>query len=792
MIKNMAIKTVLLQFLLLSTIGAQINPDADLTLQDSITTAYIADLLAKDLVWEAQVLIGGDNEATMKAHMGLAILAFAWSHIDGDSMVTDLDVIFEDLGVEFDSLAEQIDKHILPILQAGNLDSVFTELIDFFNSGGYVEFRDSLEVYIEEIDLGFSDYEAAVEDWLDDLEANFSDSTFADHIQAVFDGTAEFEFALQVIGAGYDDSLFVFNRTFFNRLDSLDAITDEMDAAFSGVGNQIDLVIDSTGGDMTLAIDSLRIALTKMSEAVDTLKLILTSDPLAPFVIDVSGLDSLQEAIAELDTLLDGKVYDIGPDVEGKTIVPLTIIENLPGDGLWNLLEDFYRSPDSAAYTFGEIFPSGLPADGLKMLTPDAVLNDMDDEDEMYDRLQVLEIAWLADVAADTADPDANFGLALVQAYEMVYDHVDIYEDVFRLIGEGRIDSLVDRYTWDDVDLTDEIDSISTRLGYYTDAFDEVTNFVVLINHTDISGVYDIGTESEFEIVMIPVLVAAAIEVNFKMAVDAAELVVDGLGNIYENVADIFVVELDPRVLDFSQVDSDSDLVVMLELSNPEFLSLTSYGVEQFLNTGDDLEEAFFELGEFFDNMTELAIAIAPYDEDFDIDGQMFIDDMQKTSDAVWEIQTDFAFPDSVTVIDDERVNLSAWFDNPPISFLMMWKDLLTGVDSTLGGLFPDRFGPDQATIPAAATPQSFTLYQNYPNPFNPSTKLAFDLPAGGHVVLTIYDLLGNQIDQLVNEKLKPGKHTITWNARELASGVYFIRLNLEGRLLTSKMILMK
>lgn len=788
----MLIKTALLQLLFLSIVNAQINPDADLTLQDSITTAYVADLIAKDIDWEIQVLLGGDNEATMKAHMGLAILAFAWSHIDGDTMVTDIDAIFEDMGVELDSLATQIDKHILPILFADNLDSVFAELIDFFNSGGYIEFRDSLAVYIEEIDFGFSDTEAAVKDWLDDVDENFSDPNFEDHIQAVFDGTAEFEFALQVIGGDYDDSLFVFNRTFFNRLDSLDAISDEMDAAFGGVGNQIDAVIDITGGDMTLAIDSLRIALDKMSEAVDTLKLILTSDPLAPFVIDVSGLDSLQEKIAELDALLGGKVYAIGPDGEGKTIVPLTIIESLPGDSLWILFEDFYRSADPAAYTFGEIFPNGLPADGLALITPDAVLNEMDDEDEMYARLQVLETAWLADVVVDMTDPDANMGLALVQAYEMVYDHVDIYDDVFRLIGEGRIDSLADRYTWADVDLTDEIDSISTHLGYYTDAFEEFTNFVVLINCTDISGIYEIGAESEFHIIMIPVPVAAAAEVNLKMAVGAAELIVDGLGNIYENIADVFVADLDPTVLDFSQVESDSDLVVLLELSNPEFFSLTPYGIEQFHNAGDDLEEAFFEMGEFFDNMTELAIAVAPYEDDFAIDGQMFIDDMEKTSDAVWEIQTDFAFPDSVTIIDDERVNLSAWFDNPPISFLMMWKYYLTGVDSTLGGLFPDRFGPDLATVPATGIPQQFTLYQNYPNPFNPSTKLAFDLPTRGHVVLSIYDLRGNQIEQLVDEELSPGRHTITWNARGIASGVYFIRLNLEGRLQTSKMILMK
>ncbi|UCD37566.1 MAG: T9SS type A sorting domain-containing protein, partial [Fidelibacterota bacterium] len=296
----------------------------------------------------------------------------------------------------------------------------------------------------------------------------------------------------------------------------------------------------------------------------------------------------------------------------------------------------------------------------------------------------------------------------------------------------------------------------------------------------------------EFEIVQITTIEAFSARLFLEMAVGAVDLAIESLASIYAEAADFFVLDLDPTVLDFSTVEDDMDLVLLLESSNPDFLTLTPYGIDQFHSAGENLEEAFLELGEFFDQMTELAYAIAPYDEDFDIDGQLFIDDMEMTSDAVWEIHTDFAFPDSTIEIDGERVNLSAWFDNPPASLLVMWKNYLSGIDSSLGGLFPDRYvfaiEPDDAGI----TPLIFALHPNYPNPFNPATTILFDVPAGGHVTLTIYDLLGNEVVRLVDQDMSPGRKSVAWNARALSSGVYFARLEFADRQLTRKLLLMK
>ncbi|HEY5122662.1 MAG TPA: T9SS type A sorting domain-containing protein [Ignavibacteria bacterium] len=88
--------------------------------------------------------------------------------------------------------------------------------------------------------------------------------------------------------------------------------------------------------------------------------------------------------------------------------------------------------------------------------------------------------------------------------------------------------------------------------------------------------------------------------------------------------------------------------------------------------------------------------------------------------------------------------------------------------------------------------PSGYSLHQNYPNPFNPTTKIKFDLPKNGFVKLVIYDLLGKEIEILVNEKQSPGTYEVTFNASEYPSGVYFYRLTTENYSETKKMILIK
>ncbi len=88
--------------------------------------------------------------------------------------------------------------------------------------------------------------------------------------------------------------------------------------------------------------------------------------------------------------------------------------------------------------------------------------------------------------------------------------------------------------------------------------------------------------------------------------------------------------------------------------------------------------------------------------------------------------------------------------------------------------------------------PERFQLSQNYPNPFNPSTVIKFSLPIGGHVKLSVFDISGKIVEELLNEKLEAGNFSIDFNASQLSSGAYFYRIETEGFTDTKKMILVK
>jgi hypothetical protein len=88
--------------------------------------------------------------------------------------------------------------------------------------------------------------------------------------------------------------------------------------------------------------------------------------------------------------------------------------------------------------------------------------------------------------------------------------------------------------------------------------------------------------------------------------------------------------------------------------------------------------------------------------------------------------------------------------------------------------------------------PETFSLAQNYPNPFNPVTIIEFNLPHSGYTSLKIFNLLGQEVAELVSDNLSSGTHTYQFDAGNLASGVYIYRLETEGFAEMKKMILMK
>ena len=88
--------------------------------------------------------------------------------------------------------------------------------------------------------------------------------------------------------------------------------------------------------------------------------------------------------------------------------------------------------------------------------------------------------------------------------------------------------------------------------------------------------------------------------------------------------------------------------------------------------------------------------------------------------------------------------------------------------------------------------PTSFALKQNYPNPFNLSTTIDFDLPVSSHVTLQIFDVLGEEVAELIDENLDAGTFRVQWNATGFSSGIYIYRLIADNKTFERKMNLLK
>ncbi|MGK9477013.1 T9SS type A sorting domain-containing protein [Melioribacter sp. OK-6-Me] len=88
--------------------------------------------------------------------------------------------------------------------------------------------------------------------------------------------------------------------------------------------------------------------------------------------------------------------------------------------------------------------------------------------------------------------------------------------------------------------------------------------------------------------------------------------------------------------------------------------------------------------------------------------------------------------------------------------------------------------------------PKDFYLSNNYPNPFNPTTKINYSLSKTVNVSLKVYDVLGREVKTLVHGIQNPGSYTVTFDASDLSSGVYFYRLEAGNYSETKQMLLMK
>jgi hypothetical protein len=113
------------------------------------------------------------------------------------------------------------------------------------------------------------------------------------------------------------------------------------------------------------------------------------------------------------------------------------------------------------------------------------------------------------------------------------------------------------------------------------------------------------------------------------------------------------------------------------------------------------------------------------------------------------------------------------------------------------GGVAYTFYLSDSATVSVEDLKQNpiaedYILYQNYPNPFNPNTHISFSIPQAGQTKISVYDMLGTEVEVLLNEYMGAGLHQIQFNAKNLSSGIYIYRIESGNFTQAKRMILLK
>lgn len=167
--------------------------------------------------------------------------------------------------------------------------------------------------------------------------------------------------------------------------------------------------------------------------------------------------------------------------------------------------------------------------------------------------------------------------------------------------------------------------------------------------------------------------------------------------------------------------------------------------------------------------------------------GGLVADNQGNVSDSFWDTETsgmsESAGGEGKTT---EEMKTEATFVG--WSFLTTWA-----IDEEINDGYPIlQYQLPTSSDPEAEVPRDLTLSQNYPNPFNPSTVISYEITAQQHVRLSVYDVTGRLITVLVDQQQAPGEYQVTWDAGQLASGVYVYRLEAGGQILNRNMTFVK
>ena len=161
----------------------------------------------------------------------------------------------------------------------------------------------------------------------------------------------------------------------------------------------------------------------------------------------------------------------------------------------------------------------------------------------------------------------------------------------------------------------------------------------------------------------------------------------------------------------------------------------------------------------------------------------------------VGTFQTNWSEGEELTVLakDEREPDFSSWttgeatyvLDGNASPFFKGFEAVIPGSGAPVQTISPDAIDPE-------LLPSAITLHQNYPNPFNPETSITYSLPKEEHVRLSVFNLNGQLVKELVNGKVSAGYHSVNFTAFDLNSGVYYYIFETGSTKLTKKMLFVK
>ncbi len=129
-----------------------------------------------------------------------------------------------------------------------------------------------------------------------------------------------------------------------------------------------------------------------------------------------------------------------------------------------------------------------------------------------------------------------------------------------------------------------------------------------------------------------------------------------------------------------------------------------------------------------------------------------------------------------------------------PVRFILGTAKIILAVPTTGSG---SGYTAQNSMVALSTLPNNYRLHDNFPNPFNPTTRIQFEVPESGHIVLTIRNMMGQVVRTLLDAEVPAGQHSIVWQGvddlgRKVASGTYIYSLESNGKFIAKRMLLMK